>query len=232
MKKNLPNNLCVISLGGSLVVPGEVDVAFLKKFRKLLLSEIRRGRRFICIVGGGKIARQYQHAAKMVFKMSNEDLDWLGIHATRLNAHLLRTIFRAVAYPKIITSSKKIHTSVNYPVIIASGFRPGASTDFCAVKLAKAFGAQTILNLSNIDWVYSKDPNTYSNAKKFESMTWHKFRSLFGSHWDPGANVPFDPKASLFASRWGLRVIVANGKDLKNVRALIQGKKGKGTIIE
>lgn len=232
MMKIHNKNLCVLSLGGSLVVPDAIDTIFLKKFKKLILSEIARGKRFICIVGGGKIARRYQQAARQVTTMSNEDLDWLGIHATRLNAHLLRTIFRKVAYPKIITNTQKIKRTIHSPVIIASGFRPGASTDLCAVRLAKEYGATTILNLSNIDWVYSKDPKKYPNAKKFESMTWRQFRSLFGTRWDPGANVPFDPKASLFASRWGLRVVVANGKDLANVRSLIRGTKAKGTIIE
>ena len=231
MKAQLNSNLTVISLGGSLVVPDAIDASFLKKFKRIIQNEIRKGRRFICIVGGGKIARRYQHAAREVTKMSNEDLDWLGIHATRLNAHLLRTIFRANAYPKIITSTKKIKRTIHASVIIASGFRPGASTDLCAVKLAKEFGAKTIMNLSNIDWVYSKDPRKFPKAKKFETMSWRQFRSLFGTRWDPGANVPFDPVASRWAAKWKMTVVVTNGTDLKNFQKILQKKKAKGTVI-
>ena len=155
MRKPLPP--IVISLGGSLVVPEEVNVRFLKAFKKLITQQLRRGQRFILIVGGGRICRRYQRAAREITKLTSEDLDWLGIHATRLNAHLLRTIFRKQAYPQIITDRKKINSKIRSAIIVAAGFKPGSSTDYDAVLLAKAYGANTILNLSNIDWVYDAD---------------------------------------------------------------------------
>ncbi|NTU99420.1 UMP kinase, partial [Candidatus Falkowbacteria bacterium] len=87
------NNITIISLGGSLIVPDQIDTAFLKAFKKLLESRIKEGERFILISGGGRTARNYQQAAKSVAKLHDDDVDWLGIHATRINAHLLRTIF-------------------------------------------------------------------------------------------------------------------------------------------
>ena len=103
MKKFLP---IVISVGGSLIAPGGIDTNFLRQFRRLILGQIKKGKRFILIVGGGKIARIYQKSARQVAKLTDEDLDWLGIHATRLNAHLLRTIFRDFAFPQIIRKTR------------------------------------------------------------------------------------------------------------------------------
>ena len=40
--------------------------------------------RTIIVVGGGRTARQYQDAANRLVKLADEDVDWLGIHATRL----------------------------------------------------------------------------------------------------------------------------------------------------
>ena len=49
--------LFVISLGGSLINGGEVDVKFLKDFRRLIIKQTKKGHRFILICGGGKPAR-------------------------------------------------------------------------------------------------------------------------------------------------------------------------------
>ena len=229
MAKNVPP--IVISLGGSLVVPEEIQVDFLRAFQKLIEQQLRRGQRFILIIGGGRTARRYQQAARAITKLTAEDLDWLGIHATRLNAHLLRTMFRKHAYPQIITDRKKIHPNIRSKIIVAAGFKPGSSTDYDAVLLAKAYKAKTILNLSNVDWVYSADPRTHKHAKPIRSMTWQTLVKLVGTRWDPGAHVPFDPVASKWAARWGMRVIITRGNDLTNLRKIFFGKKAKGTII-
>src|SRR3989338_4261578 len=90
----------VVSVGGSIVVPeGCIDVAFLKFFRRMILQQIKKGWRFVIVVGGGGTARHYQQAAKNIGELTHDDLDWLGIHSTRLNGHLMRTIFREVAHP-------------------------------------------------------------------------------------------------------------------------------------
>lgn len=223
--------LFVISVGGSLVIPDHIDTAFLKSFHTCILQYVRKGFRFILIVGGGKVSRRYQEAARSVVKLTNEDVDWLGIHATRLNAHLLRTIFRTDAYEKLITNKKKMTIHTKKPIIIGAGFRPGSSTDYGAVLLAKAHGAKTIINLSNIDYVYTKDPKRFKDAKKITTIDWKHFRKLVGNRWDPGANVPFDPVASRYAQKWGMRVIIARGTDMQNLKKILSGKPSRGTIV-
>ena len=112
----------IISLGGSIIVPGSIDYKFLKEFRKLIKSYLRKYK-FAIITGGGKTARNYIDAADKSFKITDEDKDWLGIHATRLNAHLVRTIFRDVAKPKIVRNpTKKVKFD---KVLIGAGWRPG-----------------------------------------------------------------------------------------------------------
>jgi uridylate kinase len=221
----------IISLGGSLVVPGEIDIPFLKGFRNLILSHVKKGQKFIIIVGGGKTCRKYQAAASQITKLRQEDLDWLGIHSTRLNAHLLRTIFRDISHPVIIKDPTQ-EIKANKPVIIAAGWKPGCSTDHDAVLLARSFNSKVVLNLSDIDYVYDKDPDLDRNAKPLERMSWKEFRRLVGNKWQPGVNAPFDPVASKEAQRLGLQVIITNGKDFPNLEKILSARPFKGTVIQ
>jgi len=225
------NEFVIISLGGSIVVPEEIDIAFLKKFRSLIIRHVKKGQRFIIIVGGGKTCRKYQKAAFQVTRPTSEDLDWLGIHTTRLNAHLLRTIFTDIAYPPVVRNyNEKIQTKK--PVIIAAGWKPGHSTDYDATMWAKNFKAQTILNLSNIDYIYDKDPAFHKGAKTIKKISWKDFRRMVGNKWDPGLNAPFDPVASREAQKLGIKVVIMNGRNLANLENFLNSRHFKGSVIE
>lgn len=218
-------------MGGSIIAPSEIDTGFLKKFKAFIETEVKKGNRFIIVAGGGATARAYRDAGiAVVKKMPIDDLDWLGIHSTRLNAHLIRTIFRELAYAKIVTHPH-VKDKTNKPIIVGAGYRPGCSSDYDAVLLAKTHGAETVINLSNIDYVYDKDPKK-PGAKKIERINWKEFRKIVGNKWNPGQHTPFDPIASKFAAQNNLEVVVLNGRDLKNLKLAIDGKKFAGTIIK
>ncbi len=220
----------VISVGGSIIFPRTgIDVKFLRHFRAFILHRIKRGDRFIVVVGGGTVCRDYQQAVRAVFKPTDEDMDWLGIHSTRFNGQLLRNILRDVAQHVVVKNpTRKI--AWKRPVLIAAGWKPGHSTDAVAVQLAKTYDAQTIINLSNIDRVYDKDPFLHEDAVPQSRMDWPSFRKLVGNRWSPGANAPFDPVAARMAHRWNMTVVVM-GKNLENVEKYLSGKKFKGTVI-
>ena len=207
----------VLSLGGSLIFPKGVDIEFLKNFRKTIEKYVRKGHKFVIICGGGKIARELQQAASKVSKLTDEELDWLGIYATRLNALLI-----------IADPNGKINFQKN--IIIAAGWKPGWSTDYDAVLFAKNLGIKEILNMSNVDYVYDKDPKKYKDARKIESISWNDFSKLINQKWKAGMNVPFDPIAAKEAKKLSMSVNII-GKNLKNLGNLLDGKKFKGTII-
>lgn len=222
--------MIIISLGGSLIVPNKIDTNFLKKFKSLILEQVKKGKTFILICGGGSTSRSYQRAASKLSPLTRDDLDWIGIHTTRLNAHLLRTIFRKEAHPTIIKNpNKKIPTKK--PILIAAGWKPGFSTDYDAVLLAKTYHAQTILNLTNIDYVYDKDPKKHRDAKPLKNIQWKEFIRIVGKKWNPGLNTPFDPVASPLAKTLKLKVIILNGKNTKNLEYALDNKPFKGTAI-
>lgn len=222
----------VISLGGSLIVPdGGPDVHFLAAFREYVLELLRSGRKVVVVCGGGKTARHYINAASKVLPIDPEDLDWLGIHATRLNAHLLRTIFRAVAHPNVIKHPMRTPRHWKEKVLIAAGWKPGWSTDYVACRIAGLMGVKHIINASNIEYVYTGDPHKDKKAKPIKEMSWHDYRQMVGDTWDPGLSAPFDPVASKYCSRHDISVAIVDGKNLVNLAKVVEGKEFKGTLL-
>ncbi len=232
--KTILKERIIISLGGSLLVPESIDDVFVASFKKFIIGHIKKGYRFILVTGGGKTARKYIESAATVTKINDEDRDWLGIHATRMNAHLVRTIFREYAHPRINTNPHDLEDfySAPEPILVAAGWRPGFSTDFDAVVLGKYLGVKRIINLSNIERVYDKDPHRHSNAKPYDNLVWKEFRKIVGNTWNPGMNVPFDPIASAMAEKEEMEVAIMNGGDLDNVTRYIAGKKFVGTLVK
>ncbi len=231
------NEMIVISLGGSLIVPGKIDWKFLKQFRKEIINQIEKGKKFIIITGGGDIARKYQDAAGKIADVSRDDIDWIGVHSTRLNAQLIKTIFRKYAHPRINKNPRTkenlmTHFENGEKIMVAAGWRPGWSTDYVATVLAERLGARKMLNLSNVKYVYDKDPKKFKNAKKIKKISWADFRLIVGNKWDPGLNAPFDPIASKHAQKIELEVIVTEGQNIKNLKKIFNGKKFEGTIIK
>ena len=199
----------VVSLGGSVIITDKIQVAFLKKFKEFILKFLKRGTRFIVVSGGGKICRDYQAAANQISKLTDEDKDWIGIHATRLNAHLLRTIFKKEAYPVVLDSPNKPIDGEKYKLFIASGWRPGWSTDYDAVLLAQRFKADKVINASNIEYIYDKDPHKFKDARAIKEISWPDYFKIIGTKWTPGMNVPFDPIAAKAAQKSKIDVIIA-----------------------
>jgi uridylate kinase len=223
----------VMSVGGSLIVPDAIDTNFLINFKNLIDQQITLyGRRFIVIAGGGRTARRYQEAAATVSELDPEDLDWMGIHATRLNGHLLRTVFRDMAYPVMITNpDESSDVPKDTSLIIAAGYRPGASTDLRAVQIAAHRGARKLVNLSNIDYVYTADPRKNPDAEKIEDITWHDFMRLIPTEWNPGLSSPFDPVAARAAESHDMEVSIINGGRIDELEKYLNGEAFIGTRI-
>ena len=226
----------VMSIGGSLIFPnGGIDTKFLKELNAFIRKQLakNKNRQFFLVVGGGTIARHYRDAGREVIghELTRDDLDWLGIHATKLNAHLIRTIFRDIAHPYIIKHYeiiRKAHESV----VVAAGWKPGWSTDYDAVLLCEDYNVKEIVNLSNISQVFDKDPKKYKDAKPIDKISWNNFRKLVGDEWIPGMNAPFDPVAAQKAQEEGVKVAVLSGHDFKNLEKYFKGEKFLGTVIE
>lgn len=238
--------LVVISLGGSILyhspkskkknksrhsIHTELDLDFLKSFNKFLRKFLKRGTRFIVVVGGGRLCRNFLEAATLLAKVSDVDKDWIGIHATRLNAQLLGSMLRDVSDPVIFDCRHKTN-KLKYPITVASGWRPGWSTDYVAIALAYDFKATEVIVAGKPSHVYEADPIHNRKAKPIENISWGSYRKLVPKKWVPGFSSPVDPVATKLAQNEKVKAIIIDGKNLKNFDNLLQGKSFQGTIIQ
>lgn len=220
----------IIGLGGSIVCPDGVNVEFLKKFQEFIKPLLRSGKKIVVVIGGGGVAREYQKSAGALTRVTDEDKDWLGIHATRLNAHLIRTVFRAVADPVVVDGADKVK-KLKYKMTIASGWHPGWSTDYVAFAMAKKLKIKEVIVAGKPDFVYDSDPVKNPKARRFEELSWKEYGELIPKKWDPGMHAPVDPVATKLAMRGKINAIVIDGRELGNFKRLLRGEEFRGTII-
>lgn len=228
------NKDIIVSIGGSVIFPDTgINIEYLKELNRIIRKQIALGKRFFLFVGGGHVMREYQYCAeRIVGKLKNDDLSWLGVHATRLNAHLLRTIFYDIALPLVITRYDIKPDVRKARLVICAGWLPGTATDFDMVSLAKTFQAKEAYSLLNVSGIYNRNPKLFKNAQLIGKMSWSDYREMVGDWWVPQRDIPFDPFASKLAEDYQMRVFFLDGKDLKNFENALEGKKFKGSIIE
>lgn len=227
----------VLSVGGSIVAPDKPDFDFLDKFSKIIRTWLSQdlSRKLIMVIGGGAPARDYQNAYRKVCDLhkkniNNDEADWIGIMATRLNAQLVKAVFEDLC-PNPVVYDPTAVDDFRGQILVAAGWKPGFSTDNDAVVLAERFSGNLVVNLSNIAKVYTDDPKKNPEAKPIDSISWEDFIKIVGTEWVPGKNTPFDPIASQRAQKAGIKVICAAGKDIENLENILNGKDFKGTVI-
>ncbi|MFA6845853.1 MAG: UMP kinase [Sphaerochaetaceae bacterium] len=226
--------LIVLSLGGSIIAPNQIDTKFLKEFNANLREYLKEdaNRKIILVCGGGAPARNYQNAAKEIGPLKdNNELDWIGIRATHLNGQLVKATLSDLCSDSLVTDPTDCNIKFNGQVLVAAGWKPGFSSDNDAVLLAERFGGKLIVNLSNIEKVYTDDPRKNPEAKPIDTISWDDFKKIVGDTWTPGKNTPFDPIASIRASRLALKVICSKGSDIANTMAILRGQPFIGTTI-
>jgi len=215
---------------------GQPDLVFLTNLRNFLSKRIAKGEKFVIVIGGGRTCRNYQQAAREAGNCSADQLDWLGIEATKLNAALLSCVFHNNAYKKII-SHKPNRRQINLflksgmEILISSGWAPGWSTDYDAIVLAALFGQKQVVVVSDIAFVCDKDPRKFSDAKPLKDLLWSEFENYVPSVWTPGLSSPLDPKATQLAKKNKITVKMVKGSDWDSFDAALDGKDFIGTTI-
>ncbi len=215
----------VISLGGSVIVPKELDVKFLKEFVKLI-KKYRKKHKFSIVCGGGHTARIYTRKAKE-FNLSTKEAHELGVSATHLNAQFLAKVLNATfskEHPLKIGKMKGI--------IVSGGYKPGWTTDTDAALIAKSMKADILVNITDVKGIYTKDPDKYKDAKLIQNMSWKEFEKMFGKKiTGAGKHYVFDPLAGQICKKNKIKVVVIS-KNLKNLENLLKDKKFVGTVVE
>jgi uridylate kinase len=219
----------VVSLGGSVILSDEADVHFFKKLVDLLKRLSKKYKIYI-VIGGGKTARNYIKLGRAL-NLDEGTLDEIGIDITRINAKLFTEL--------ISTSNKKIPFTTDdaknakEPIVIMGGTTLGHSTDMVGAELAKKTDAIRYIIATNVDGIYDKDPNKYSDAKQLREVSIKQLIDEYGTDWkSAGANVVVDGPALKIIWEEKIPTFVVNGKRLDQLEKAIENQSFDGTKIK
>ena len=185
------------------------------------------------VVGGGNFWR-----GRSSGEMDRTRADHMGMLATVMNCLAVADVceqkgipvrvqtaieMRAVAEPYIRSRAIR-HLEKGRVVIFGAGTgNPYFSTDTAAVLRAAEIDADVILLAKNVDGVYTRDPNKFHDAVKFDTL----------SHFDilqKGLNVMDSTAASLCKDN-NIPILVFNLDNPHNIVDAVLGK-NIGTIVK
>ena len=221
----------VLSLGGSLIIPENVNVKYLNSFKKILLKNSREYK-FIIVCGGGSIARKYILALRA--QRINEKFQGLsGIAATRMNARFMNYFFNQDSLNGIPKKMKEIQNYLKKQNIVfcgALGYKTKQTSDSTSAEIAQHLKSDFI-NLTNVQGLYDKNPKKFKNTKFIPEISWKEFDKIANKmKYSPGQHFVLDQTASKIIMKNKIKTYII-GEDLKQLDNLLNNKKFKGTKI-
>ena len=229
----MKKKVIVLSLGGSLIIPDNIDVGFLKKFKKIILKNSKKYK-FIIVCGGGSVARKYINGlVKEKIKKKEYLQGLLGISTTRLNARFMTYFFGKDANKGIPQNMEEVKSLLRlYNVVFCGALRYAdeETSDGTSAKLANYF--KTIfINLTDVQGLYTKNPKKFKDAKFISKISWSEFhKTATKQRFSPGQHFVLDQKASKIIMKNKITTYIM-GKDLKQLDNFLKNKKFKATKI-
>jgi uridylate kinase len=223
----------VLKLGGSLLYDdmGRILTDRVRAYAKVVNSFVEDGHSMVVVVGGGKPARLFIAAAREL-GASEAQCDWLGIKIARNNAELLCAALGNIAYPKIVETLDELETAISPGnVVLMGGLTPGQSTNAVAALAAETVQADMLLNATNVDGIYDRDPKE-PGAKKLDSVTVAELSQILsGTGTRAGEYKLFDPVAIRVVGRSKIPTVIFNGNDPDNLLRIVKGKDVGSRIV-
>lgn len=223
----------VVSIGGSVFLTGDGDREYVAHLAGLLRT-LGAERPLVVTVGGGRTAREYIGLGREL-GLTEFELDEVGIDVTRLHARLLAASLGPPTPALPPTSVREAVAEVHRasPVVLG-GTEPGHTTDGVAALVAVRLRAARLVNATNVDGIYDRDPHTATNARRHATLTWEAFRALVqaGTSTAAGQNFLFDRLGADSLARAGIPLAVVNGRDLENLGRAVRGERFDGSRVE
>lgn len=220
----------VIRVGGS-VVASPFNPKLINDYVELLLNLKRQGHVVAAVIGGGSLSRELIKTARAV-GLNEPAQDEVAISGSRVTAQLF--VLRlgangALTVPTTVEDAAKSFDTGK--VVVMGGLKPGMTTDAVAAMLAERVGADLLVKASNVDGVYTKDPNKHKDAKKLERLSFKDLQGLFEKEQhEAGIHQVIDPEAVRILQKNKIKTVVVNGFKPDNVLLAVKGEK-VGTSI-
>ncbi|MEM4605500.1 MAG: UMP kinase [Candidatus Pacearchaeota archaeon] len=228
----MKKKVVVISLGGSLIVPNEIRLEYLRKFREVIKKNTNKYK-FVIVCGGGSVARKYIKA--LAEEGKNYYIQSLaGISVTRLNARFMAYFFGFDPTWGIPHDMKHVKNLLKKHDIVFCGalrYAPNQTSDATSLKLARFFKT-FFINLTNVKGLFDKNPFEHKDAKFIPKISIDDFHKMIMKiEYKPGMHAPVDTAAAKIMKKYKIKSYIL-GDDVNQLDNLLNGKEFVGTIIE
>jgi uridylate kinase len=230
--------IIAISLGGSLLT-GKTPESRITlnpdnymRYAEVINQLYREGHRLMVVCGGGKPARYFIEAAKQL-DASLEIQDNLGIKSTHINALLFMAALGDTAdQSRIYQRGSDLRYAPKDKILVGGGYKPGSSTDYRAVIFAKHMGAELIINATDIDGVYTKNPKVHQDAEKLPELTCLRLEEIIKQNTQqaPGEYGLFDLKGVRLAKKLDIPLVIIDGTEPDEIYRAVKGTHSGSTV--
>jgi uridylate kinase len=227
-----------LSLGGSLLTgkTGQTNYTLypenFKKYANVLLELHAMGHKIMVVCGGGKPARHFIETAKHL-DGSSSILDMLGVKATHVNALMMMAALGDNAdQDRIYQRGSDLRHRQLGKIWVGGGYKPKSSTDYRTVIFAKHMESDLVINATDVNGVYDKNPKIHENAKKIDKITFAQLEKIIlkNTKQIPGEYALFDIKAVRLAKRLSIPLVFIDGRDPEEIKRAVNGTHD-GTIV-
>jgi len=226
----MKNKPCtVVSLGGSIMFPGDGSVDLIGEVCGLLKKH-SGSRQFMIVVGGGRVAREFISYARQL-DGDESYLDEIGIHCSRLNAMLMLPRLGDSAAPVVAaTLDQGVELAHEYDIVVMGGTHPGHTTDAVAAMMCERLHGELFVIATSVDGIYDKDPVKFPSAVRIPEISLDDlYDMMMSSSARAGPNMVVDPMAVRIMKRSGLSGHVIDGRDIGELERAITGRSPGGT---
>ncbi len=211
-----------------------IDWDFVEQLASDLYAIQKLGVQLCVVIGGGNLFRGAGTAERGIERAS---ADYMGMLATVINALAVQDGLERVGAQTRVLSALPIqsvcepyirrravrHLEHGRIVVFAAGTgNPFFSTDTAAALRAAEMGCDALLKATQVDGVYSADPNMAQDAKRYDSLTYMEVLSK-------DLKV-MDAAAISLARENRIPIIVFSIQTRGGLADVLMGR-GKGTII-
>ncbi len=212
-----------------------VDSEELQVIAREICEAHATGAAIAVVVGGGNMVRGAELAREGLVHQATAD--YMGMLGTVINGLALKEALETLDQPARCMTAIDI-PAVSEPfirgralrhlehgrivILVAGTGNPFFTTDTCAALRATELEMDVVLKATKVDGVYTDDPNTNPNAKRYDHLT-------FAEALEKRLAV-MDLTALTMCQERRLPVVVFDFKKPGNIRRVIQGE-GVGTLL-
>ena len=225
----------VLKIGGSVLYRKEnmtLNVEIIEKYIKLINDLYEDNYQIAIVVGGGKLARSIIKASEILGQVATYS-DILAVESTRIHALLFIASLGDKAYLLVPRSFEEVSKALSTEkIVVSGGLQPGQSTSAVSALIAEYMGADLLINLTDVEQVFDKDPHKHPDAKPIEQMTADELLTIVSQQQEePGKYDLFDRVGCEIIKRSKIKLAFTSGSNPDNVRKVLKGEK-IGTIVQ